>query len=85
VERLAARLGNSGLFQLAKYIQANREAALLVYETGEPGAIGLYEAKGDVAGARAWMAKAVRGRPGGARRRQRAQPWQRPRLARESG
>ncbi|HLL55086.1 MAG TPA: hypothetical protein VK447_16135, partial [Myxococcaceae bacterium] len=62
-QRLRERLGESGLVQLAKYLQARREAALLVYEGGELGAIGLFEAKGDVAKARAWMSKAVQDPP----------------------
>jgi len=64
-QRLRERLGASGLVQLAKYLQARREAALLVYEGGELGAIGLFEASGDVAKARAWMSKAVQERPTG--------------------
>ena len=58
VERLWARLGGEGLRQLAQYIQANREAALLVYEQGEAGAVALYEARGHVPKAHAWLAEA---------------------------
>jgi len=63
-ERLWARLGGPGVLQLAKYLQADGEAALLVYEGGEAGALGLYEARGDVGKARALMVKAVPERAG---------------------
>jgi hypothetical protein len=68
-DRMSARLGESGLLQLARYIQANREAALLVYEGGEAGAVALYEAGGDVAKAQAHLsqAKPQRAEPGVAR------------------
>ncbi|WP_257461749.1 hypothetical protein [Archangium lipolyticum] len=58
VERLWERLGGEGLRELARYIQARREAALLVYEGGEPAALALYEARGDVAKAQAWLSEA---------------------------
>ncbi|WP_239470221.1 hypothetical protein [Archangium violaceum] len=58
VERLWGRLGAQGLRELARYIQARREAALLVYEGGEPAALALYEARGDVAKAQAWLSEA---------------------------
>jgi hypothetical protein len=57
-QRLWVRLGGEGMRQLAQYIQANREAALLVYEGGEAGAIALYEARGNVTKAQAWLAEA---------------------------
>jgi hypothetical protein len=57
-ERLWGRLGGDGMRELARYIQANREAALLVYEGGEAGAVALYEARGNVARAQAWMSQA---------------------------
>ncbi|QRN95346.1 hypothetical protein JRI60_40760 [Archangium violaceum] len=58
VERLWERLGGEGIRELARYIQANREAALLVYEGGEPAALALYEARGNVARAQAWLSEA---------------------------
>ncbi|MBZ4418116.1 HNH endonuclease [Myxococcus sp. RHSTA-1-4] len=57
-ERLGERLGGDGMRQLARYIQASREAAILVHEGGEAGALALYEARGNVARAQAWMAEA---------------------------
>jgi hypothetical protein len=65
-ERLWARLGGNGMQELARYIQANREAALLVYEGGEAGAVALYEAQGNVARAQAWLSEARPGRAGAA-------------------
>jgi hypothetical protein len=62
-ERVWTQLGGEGMRQLARYIQANREAALLVYERGEPGAIALYEARGNVAKAQAWLTEAKPERP----------------------
>ncbi|QRK13601.1 hypothetical protein JQX13_13650 [Archangium violaceum] len=59
-ERLWARLGGDGLRELARYLQANREAALLVYERGEAGAMALHEARGDVARAQVWLSEAKR-------------------------
>ncbi len=58
VERLWERLGGEGLRELARYIQARREAALFVHEGGEPAALALYEARGDVARAQAWLSQA---------------------------
>ncbi|WP_216673600.1 HNH endonuclease [Pyxidicoccus fallax] len=57
-ERLGERLGGEGMRQLARYIQASREAAILVSEGGEAGALALYEARGNAARAQAWMAEA---------------------------
>ncbi|WNG32264.1 hypothetical protein F0U61_00550 [Archangium violaceum] len=59
-ERLWTRLGGDGFRELARYLQANREVALLVYERGEAGAMALYEARGDVARAQAWLSEAKR-------------------------
>jgi hypothetical protein len=56
--RLWERLGGEGLRELARYMQAKREAALLVYEGGETGAVALYEARGNVARAQAWLSEA---------------------------
>ncbi|AKJ04849.1 Hypothetical protein AA314_06475 [Archangium gephyra] len=63
-ERLLNRLGGEGIRQLARYMQADREAALLVYEGGEAGAVALFEARGDVARAQAWLSEAKSGRTG---------------------
>ncbi len=57
-ERLRQRLGEGGLGQLARYIQARREAAVMVGAGGEPAAVALYEARGDVARAQAWLSQA---------------------------
>lgn len=57
-ERLFDRLGGEGMQELARYIQASREAALLVYEGGETGAVALHEARGDVTKAQAWLSRA---------------------------
>lgn len=51
-ERLRARLGEEGLGQLARYIRAQREAAVMVGAGGEPAAMALYEARGNVPKAR---------------------------------
>lgn len=58
VERLGERLGADSLGELARYIQANREAALLVCEGGEVAAVALHEARGNVARAQAWLSEA---------------------------
>ncbi|HYO51363.1 MAG TPA: hypothetical protein VEU50_01055, partial [Archangium sp.] len=63
-ERLLNRLGGEGLRELARYMQAHREAALLVYEGGEAGAVALYEARGNVARAQAWLSEARLGSAG---------------------
>ncbi|HYO54730.1 hypothetical protein [Archangium sp.] len=63
-ERLLNRLGGEGIRELARYMQAHREAALLVYEGGEAGAMALYEARGNVARAQAWLSEARSGRAG---------------------
>ncbi len=57
-ERLRERLGEEGVGQLARYIQARREAAVLVGAGGEPAAMALYAARGDVARAQAWLSQA---------------------------
>jgi hypothetical protein len=66
VGRLQGQLGESGLAQLARYLQAQREAAVLVAAGGEPAALALYEAEGNVPRARALMVKAEAGAAGGA-------------------
>ncbi len=62
--RLREQLGEEGLGEVARYIQAEREAALLVLETGEAGALALYEARGRVSDGRAWWSHATSARPG---------------------
>jgi hypothetical protein len=57
-ERLRGRLGESGVVELARYIQARREAAILVAAGGEPAALALHAAKGDVARAQVWLSQA---------------------------
>ena len=61
--QLQARLGAGveGLHELARYIQARREAARFVAVGGMDAALALYEARGDVGRARPLMSKA---RPG---------------------
>ena len=56
--RLRGRLGESGVGQVARYIRARREAAILVAAEGEPAAVALHEAKGDVGRARLLMSQA---------------------------
>jgi hypothetical protein len=69
VERLSERLGSGAIRELARYIQASREAGLLVAEWGEAGAVALHEARGNVPRAQAWLAEAKPQPvgPGGAR------------------
>lgn len=62
--RLEERLGGEGLRELARYLQAEREAALLVIEGGEAGAVALHEARGQVPRAQAWLSQAKSERPG---------------------
>ncbi|MGZ3460710.1 MAG: hypothetical protein ACXU86_19660, partial [Archangium sp.] len=63
-ERLEERLGVDGIRELARYIQARREAAAFVGAGGEPAAAALYEARGDVARAQAWLSRATPERAG---------------------
>jgi len=58
VERLREQLGEEGVGQLAVYLRAQREAAVLVGVGGERAAVALYEARGDVARAQAWLSQA---------------------------
>jgi len=69
VEGLEARLGGEGVRALARHLRASREGALLVCEGGEAAAVALYEARGEVGRAQAWLAegKAPGAGPGGAR------------------
>ncbi len=55
---VAERLGVDGLGELARYLRASREAAVFVGAGGEPAAVALYESRGDVARAQAWLAEA---------------------------
>ncbi len=69
VERLQGQLGSEGLQELARYLRADPEAALLVAEGGEAGAAALYEARGNVPKAQAWLSQAKSDRPGSTRTR----------------
>ncbi|PTL81830.1 hypothetical protein [Vitiosangium sp. GDMCC 1.1324] len=62
--QLEARLGADGIRELARYIQANREAAAFVGAGGEPAAAALFEARGDVAKAQVWLSQAKPQRAG---------------------
>ena len=63
---LEARLGAGaeGLRELARYIQASREAGRFVAVGGQDAALALYEARGNVANARPLLSKARPGAPG---------------------
>ncbi|MFP2925404.1 hypothetical protein ACLESO_09325 [Pyxidicoccus sp. 3LG] len=63
-ERLGTRLGGDSLRELARYIQASREAAFLVCEGGEAAAMALHEARGNVARAQAVLSEAKSQRAG---------------------
>jgi len=58
VVRLRERLGEGGLGQLVRHLQAQREAAVLVAAGGEPAAVALYEARGDPVRAQAVLSQA---------------------------
>ncbi|MFP2925171.1 hypothetical protein ACLESO_08135 [Pyxidicoccus sp. 3LG] len=64
-ERLAERLGGDAIHEVARYIQASREAGLLVAEWGEAGAAALHEARGNVPKAQAYLAEAKSPRSAG--------------------
>ncbi len=66
-ERLRVQLGGEGLEAVARYLRADPEAALLVAEGGEAGAAALYEARGNVPRAQAWLSEAKSGQPGASR------------------
>jgi hypothetical protein len=55
LERLEVRVGESAVGELARYFQQSREAAILVGEWGEAGALALYESRGNVPKARQAM------------------------------
>jgi hypothetical protein len=61
---LREQLGTDGLEAVARYLQADPEAALLVAEGGEAGALALAESRGNVPGARAWLSQAQGAPPG---------------------
>ncbi|RUO91228.1 hypothetical protein D7Y11_21025 [Corallococcus sp. AB018] len=56
LERLESRVGESVVGELASYLQQDRDAAILVAEWGEAGALALHEARGNVAQAQATLA-----------------------------
>ncbi|HYO59014.1 hypothetical protein [Archangium sp.] len=58
VKHLEARLGVDAMGGLARYIQARREAGRFVAVGGVDAAAALYEARGDVPRARAWLSRA---------------------------
>ena len=68
-ERLRRQLGSEGLQELARYLRADPEAALLVAEGGEAGAAALYKARGNVPKAQAWLSEAKSDRPGSSQTR----------------
>ncbi|WP_257454316.1 hypothetical protein [Archangium lipolyticum] len=75
VDRLGERLGVNALHDLTRYLQAQREAGLLVAEWGEAGAAALHEARGNVPRARqAMLAVANSQRSGPPSTRVRAAP-----------
>lgn len=57
-QRLREQVGEGGVEALARYLQADPEAALLLAEGGEAGAVALGRARGDVPRARAWLSQA---------------------------
>jgi len=57
--QLTERLGLEGLAEVARYVRASREAAVFVTAGGEPAAVALYEARGNLARAQATLAKAL--------------------------
>jgi hypothetical protein len=63
-ERLRERLGGEGVAELARHLQAQREAAVFVGLGGEPAAVALFEARGNVAKAQAWLSEAKAQRAG---------------------
>jgi hypothetical protein len=64
--QVGERLGFEGVGELARYIRASREAAVMVGAGGEPAAVALYEARGNVARAQAWLSEARPERAGAA-------------------
>ncbi|RKG63117.1 hypothetical protein D7V80_31820 [Corallococcus sp. CA054B] len=66
LERLEAQIGESGVGELARYLQQSGESARLVAEWGEAGALALHEARGNVAQAQATLAVRYREPPSAA-------------------
>ncbi|NNB84274.1 hypothetical protein [Corallococcus exiguus] len=66
LERLEARVGESVVGDLARYLRQDRNAAILVAEWGEAGALALHEAQGNVAQAQATLAVRYREPPSAA-------------------
>ncbi|WP_233597299.1 hypothetical protein [Corallococcus sp. CA041A] len=66
LERLETRIGESAVGELARYFQQDRDAAILVAEWGEAGALALHEARGNVAQAQATLAVRYREPPSAA-------------------
>ena len=67
--RLREQLGVEGLQEVARYLQADPEAALLIIDGGEAGAVALYEARGQVPKAQAWLSEAKSERAGASQTR----------------
>jgi len=68
-QRLREQLGGEGLQEVARYLRADPEAALLVIDSGEAGALALHDARGNVPRAQAWLSQAKSERPGATRTR----------------
>ncbi|HYO67298.1 MAG TPA: hypothetical protein VEU33_14575, partial [Archangium sp.] len=68
-QRLRELLGAEGLQAVARYLRADPEAALLLIDGGEAGALALHEARGNVPRAQAWLSQAKSERPGATRTR----------------
>ncbi|NNC22477.1 hypothetical protein HJC22_43075, partial [Corallococcus exiguus] len=66
LERLEARVGESVVGELARYLQQDRDAAILVAEWGEAGALALHETRGNVVQAQASLAVRYREPPSAA-------------------
>jgi hypothetical protein len=64
--QLEGRMGLEGMRELARYIQARREAGRFVAVGGADAALALYEARGDVARARPLLSRARPGATGSA-------------------
>ncbi|ADO70949.1 hypothetical protein [Stigmatella aurantiaca] len=64
VARLKEQGGVNATRELFRYIQANRESALVAAQWGEAGVLALYEARGNATKAQAVLAEASRERPG---------------------
>ena len=69
VERLRGQLGSEGLQELARYLRADPEAALLVAEGGEAGASASTRPGATCRRRRPWLSQAKSDRPGSSRTR----------------